>query len=204
MVNLHLRDLLIRILFPWEHHLIQAERMEHKIKPTDHLEAHMIKPTDIHEHLMTLYMLTVELNLKTIVELGTREGESTIALLEAARRIGGRVHSIDIDPCIKAKEMVRSYGLEKYWVFTQGDDLEVEWGKPIDHLFIDTSHLFEHTVKELEKYEPHVKRGGIITLHDTVIYPEVLPAIMKYTDGRGDLRVYKYFNNSGLVVIFKH
>lgn len=51
------------------------------------LEFQMIQPTDIHEHLQTLYMLTVELNLKNILELGTRTGESTIALLSAAKTL---------------------------------------------------------------------------------------------------------------------
>jgi predicted O-methyltransferase YrrM len=177
--------------------------MERGIEPANNLEAHMIRPTDIHEHLMTLYMLTIEMKLKTILELGTRNGESTIAFLEAARRIGGKVFSIDVNRCLKAKEKVKSYGLEKYWVFMQNDDLEVKWDKSIDHLFIDTSHLFRHTLKELRKYEPYVRKGGLITLHDTVTYPEVIPALGIFARRRRDLRIYKYFNNSGLVVIFK-
>ena len=198
------REILVRILYPREYHLIQAEKMERAIEPTNNLEAHMIKPTDIHEHLMTLYMLTIEMGLKTILELGTRDGESTIAFLEAAKKIGGKVFSIDTNRCSKAKEKVRSYGLERYWVFIQSDDLKAKWDKPIDHLFIDTSHLFEQTLKELRKYEPDVRKGGLITLHDTVTYPEVIPALMTYARRRSDLRIYKYFNNSGLVVIFKN
>jgi len=163
----------------------------------------MIKPTDIHEHLATLFMLTVELNLKTIVELGTGPGESTIALLYAAKQIGGKVNSIDTDPCLEAKEKIKALGLQEYWTFIQGDDLKVEWNKPIDHLFIDTSHTFNQTIRELEKYEPYVNYGGIITIHDIVGYPEVLQAINSYIKDRTDLRLYKYFNNWGLGIIFK-
>ena len=198
------RNLIVRLLFPFEYHLIQSEQKEREIKPTSNLEVHMIKPTDIHEHLTTLYMLTVEMKLKTILELGTRNGESTIALLTAAEKIGGKVYSIDVDRCLKAKDKIKSYDLQKYWTFTQGDDLKVKWKKPIDHLFIDTSHLFEHTLRELEKYEVYVKRGGLITFHDTVTYPEVVPALKKYVKDRKDLNIYKYFNNSGLIVVFKH
>ena len=75
------------------------------IKPENSLESRMIVPTDIHEHLNTLYMLTVELNLKTILELGTRTGESTVAFLQAAKEIGGNVTSMDIDPCNDAKKL---------------------------------------------------------------------------------------------------
>lgn len=163
----------------------------------------MIKPTDIHEHLATLFMLTVELNLKTVVELDTRGGESTIALLCAAKQIEGKVYSIDIDPCLETKKRIKSLGLQKYWTFIQGDDLKVKWNNPIDHLFIDTTHTFDQTVRELEKYEPHVKYGGIITLHDVVGFPKVLQAIKGYIKDRTDLRLYKYFNNWGLGVVFK-
>lgn len=52
-----------------------AEKAERDVTPVNVLEERMVKPTDIHEHLATLYMLTIELDLKTIVELGTRKGE---------------------------------------------------------------------------------------------------------------------------------
>ena len=191
------------IFGPETYDLIQAEKMERRIRPRSRLEAHMVKPTHIHEHLATLNLLTIELCLKTVVELGTGMGESTIALLEAAKQIGGRVYSIDVNPCLEACAMIKAYGLEGYWTFIQGDSLKVGWDKPIDHLFIDTVHTFDQATKELEKYEPYVRRGGIITLHDIVTWPGVLRAINSYVKGRTDLRVYKYFNNNGLAVIFK-
>jgi len=206
----HPREALTYLFFPQKRRLIRAEKavsewetMERNIKPSSPLEACMIKPTDIHEHLATLFMLTVELNLKTIVELGTAGGESTIAFLYAAKQIGGKVYSIDINPCLEAKERIKTLGLQEYWTFIQGDDLKVEWNKPLDHLFIDTSHTFNQTIRELEKYEPYVNYGGIITIHDIVGYPEVLQAINSYIKDRTDLRLYKYFNNWGLGIIFK-
>jgi predicted O-methyltransferase YrrM len=174
-----------------------------KANQNNPLEIHMTKPTDIHEHLATLFMLTIEFNLKRIVELGTREGESTVALLQAAKQINGKVFSIDIDPCLRAKRLIQKYELQKYWEFTQADDLKMKWSTPIDHLFIDTSHTFDQTLRELEKYEPYVRHGGIITMHDIVSSQGVLSAITKYLENRDDLAFYKYFNNNGLGVIFK-
>jgi len=46
------------------------------------------KLNDMHEHLTTLYMLTVQLGLQTVVELGTDGGDSTVALLFAVRETG--------------------------------------------------------------------------------------------------------------------
>ncbi len=81
--------------------------------------------------------------------------------------------------------------------------MEVEWNASIDHLFIDTAHTYEQTLKELQRFEPQVKNGGVTTLHDIVAFPDVLQAIKDYLVGRDDLQLYKYFNNNGLAVIFK-
>jgi predicted O-methyltransferase YrrM len=173
-----------------------------QIEPQSPLEAHMLGGTDISEHLMTLYMLTRQMRLLNILELGVRTGESTVALLLAAKDIGGTVTSIDIVDCPEARSKVDSLGLSKWWRFVKGDDLEVEWHVSIDHLFIDTAHTYEQTLKELQRFEPQV-RNGIITLHDIVAFPDVLQAINGYLVGRDDLQLYKYFNNNGLAVIFK-
>lgn len=183
--------------------ILQQYKKLSLFQPLNTLEFVMTKPSDIWAHLPTLYMLTVEYNLRTIVELGTAEGESTVTLLQAASQIGGVVYSIDIARCPKAHEIIKRAGLYRCWNFIQADDLQFVWNQPIDHLFIDTSHLYEHTLKELQKYEPHVREGGIITLHDIVSFPEVMAAITTYTKNRGDLRLYKYFHNNGLAIIFK-
>lgn len=161
------------------------------------------EPTDIHEHLTTLYMLTREFRLDPVLELGTRTGESTVAFCQAASEIGGSVVSVDIEDCPEAKRAIRAAGLDKTWSFHRHDDLTFHWEAPIGCLFIDTSHEYEHTRRELAKYEPHVKRGGIIILHDYVGCPGVERAVREYTESRPDLRVYRYYNNQGLAVIFK-
>jgi predicted O-methyltransferase YrrM len=174
-----------------------------QIKPQTPLEDHALKCTDINEHLVTLYMLTKQMKLLNVLELGVRTGESTIVFLWAAKENGGTVTSIDIMDCPEAISKVDSLGLSKWWRFTKGDDLEVEWNQSIDHLFIDTSHTYDHTLKELQKFEPWVNAGGIITLHDIVAVPDILRAINDYLGERKELQLYKYFHNNGLAVIFK-
>ena len=167
------------------------------------LESSMTQPTDIHEHLQTLHMLTVELNLKNILELGTRTGESTIALLLAAKELGGKVTSVDIDSCYEAKKKVKALDLDSYWNFIQMDDLTLKWEENIDHLFIDTSHTYEHTMLEFQKFEPFVRKGGLITLHDIISCPPVLKAINDFISKRDDIRFYKFFHNNGLGILRK-
>lgn len=187
-------------------------------KPSNYLEQLMVERTSMHEHLPTLYMLTIEFNLKNILELGTQFGNSTIVLLLAAKEINGKVATVDVDPCLDARDKIKNLQLDKWCTFVQNDDLNVEWNEPIDHLFIDSNHSYNHVLEQLQKYEPFVKPGGFITMHDIVMHEflpdgtptqkindinSVLRAINDYIKNRNDLRFYKYFNCNGLGVIRK-
>lgn len=138
--------------------MITYEDVEERIK----------NKTDICEHLKELYDITVNLNSDVVVELGVRGGESTHALLAACNKTGGHLFSIDISPCA---EICQKFETELNWTFIQGDDIEISnhWGKPIDHLFIDTTHTYDQTLKELELWTKHIKSNGCITLHDTLL-----------------------------------
>lgn len=173
------------------------------VSPDSALEHQMNQPTDIHEHLQTLYMLSIELNLKNVLELGTRTGESTITLLLATKELDGTMTSVDVDSCLEAKEKVKKLKLEKYWNFIQTDDLSLKWNAPIDHLFIDTSHTHDQTLSELKKFEPFVRKGGLITLHDIMSCPPVLDAINDFLAERKDFKFYKFFHNNGLGILKK-
>lgn len=167
------------------------------------LERTFARPSDIYAHLPTLYWLTVDAGRKRILELGTRDGDSTVALLLAAREIDGQVTSVDIAPCPVAHARVEAGGLQDRWTFLQRDDLALEWTAPIDHLFIDTTHEFAQTLNELRKYEPFVAPGGAISMHDTTSCPTVWRAVDQYFRGRRDVRIFRYYHNNGLAVIEK-
>lgn len=162
-----------------------------------------VRCSDIYAHLPTLYRLTVDGGRKRALELGTRDGDATIALLLGMREIGGRLTSVDVEPCPIARARVNAAGLQGMWTFIQKDDLALEWTEPIDHLFIDTSHRYGPTLEELRKYEPFVVPGGVISLHDTTSYPDVWRASEEYFRGRSDVRSFRYYHNNGLAVIEK-
>jgi predicted O-methyltransferase YrrM len=169
---------------------------------------HSAKSTDIHEHLPTLYSLVVESKAKAILELGVRTGESTVALLEAAQATNGHVTSLDIDPCLAAREMIGRYGLDSRWTFVHEDDLV--WGaawdkaKPWDFIFIDTSHLYEHTKKEIALFEPLLRPGGIMVFHDTTAFPQaVLVPIQEFLSGHPGFRFENRPNCNGLGILWK-
>jgi|TARA_B100001971_G_scaffold65136_1_gene59896 predicted O-methyltransferase YrrM len=206
-----LRKALIRLIVGRTkfYHLEAIEREElsllDSVKSKNEVERCVLDgATDIYEHLTTLFLLIIEKKAKTIVELGTRNGESTIALVEGAKKTNGKVFSFDLDPCLEAKKRIKSLNLDSYWSFKQSNSLDVDWKSEIDHLFIDSSHKYSETLAELKKFEPYVRNGGVITLHDIVTCPEVMNAMDKYFEKRSDIMIYRFFNNHGLAVIVKN
>lgn len=127
--------------------------------------------TDISDHLETLYRLALDRRAGLVVELGVRTGESTFALEQAVCQTGGWLVSVDIEPTAYSSEYEK-------WRFLQVDDLELarmfademaKLGAPstIDLLFLDTSHTYEHTVRELAAWMPLLSETGAAVLHDT-------------------------------------
>ena len=122
-----------------------------------------------------------EYNVVTdVVELGVRTGESTIALAAAVKDMveildqPARLTSIDIDP--ECEDVVgprlESMDAYEYWNFIEGDSAAIDWTRPVDLLLIDTSHTKSQTEKELVKWTPLMKPGGIMWFHDTRTSPE--------------------------------
>lgn len=160
---------------------------------------------DISEHLPVFSLLVTEFQLKRIVELGTRSGNSTLALLEAAKQIGGSVLSMDVQPCHEARRRVTGAGLDSIWTFWQANDLEVpssQVPQPIDLLFIDTLHTYNQMKAELAKYGPMMRSGGWIVIHDYVAFPGLTEAVREYvTENTARFRFYPFANQNGLALI---
>ena len=131
-------------------------------------------PSDIYLHLPRFVDMVKQSGAKTVIELGTRTGVSTIAWLYALEQTGGHLWSVDID----AKPPIGDY---PHWTFIQGDDckpeVQIQLPHQADIVFIDTSHHYEHTLRELRGYRSFVKKGGLMVLHDTELpVPEGAPA----------------------------
>jgi predicted O-methyltransferase YrrM len=161
--------------------------------------------TAFNQHLATLCLLVAEFELKTALEVGTQFGHSSVALLEAAGTIDGRVYSIDIEPCTEAKNRVRSAGLAGRWTFIQGDALQVRppaFPAQVDLLFIDTFHLYSQTRRELDHFAPYVGERGWIVLHDAVTFPGVSKAVREFLEARkGQFVFYPHIHQHGLLLL---
>ena len=130
--------------------------------------------SDISDHLGAIFYHAVEASPRLIVELGTRGGESTRALLAAAAVADGTLLSVDLAP-----QPPLNLPHQERWHFHQGDDIAFgQTGFPvwaadhglapeIDVLFIDTSHEYAHTKQEIAVWAPHLAAHGAMIFHDT-------------------------------------
>lgn len=129
-------------------------------------------PTDISDFLGTIYSEALAANPRLIVELGVRTGESRSVLEQVAGQSGAVLVSVDLDDCSTACRP------SAMWHFIQSDDIKFaqefqQWctkrniNSQIDVLFIDSSHLYEHTVAEIRSWFPLLSSKCKVILHDT-------------------------------------
>jgi predicted O-methyltransferase YrrM len=111
------------------------------------LYEYAVSHRDMVPHLTALRSYAKEVD--TIIEMGTRGGVSTWAMLDGLPR-NGRLWSIDITPC----EVPGRVYMDPRWTFVLGDDtdpfIQSQVPSSADLVFIDTSHEYEHTKVELE------------------------------------------------------
>ena len=136
--------------------------------------------SDIRDHLNELFFMAVSARPKLMVELGTRGGESTRALLAAAALSNATLVSVDIDDCAGLDLPYR-----EHWRFIKADDIKFgmdgfkQWcaeegvEPSIEVLFIDTSHAYEHTKNEIRVWSPYLGEDGVMMFHDSNIRDSV-------------------------------
>lgn len=128
-------------------------------------------PTDVSDHLVTLFAESLSARPNLIVELGVRGGESTAVFERVADVTGARLVSVDIEDCSGASS-------RPGWLFVCEDDLSFARRFPawcdthglspsIDVLFIDTVHEYDHTVAEIDAWFPFLSPRAKVIFHDT-------------------------------------
>ncbi len=193
--------------------------MKRRQQLLSYLVARAKTKSDINEHLEPLYEMVVKTNAQKIVELGTRDGNSTCALVIGAAQTGGHVISVDWGkggeyaeepPTWEAlaetsKLINEKLALREFWTLIVRDDLEFakEYDDEIDLLFIDTSHSYEQTKKELAAWGSKVINGGFIVIHDTISFPEQNKAILEFLEEHPLSDYVEHKNCNGLGIVIK-
>src|SRR3989344_5118119 len=125
------------------------------------------------EEAQFLHALLKSLRPKTILEIGTSTGYSTIWFALAARAFGGKVFTIEHDPAkIKiAKENFRKAGAGKTIRILGGDANKIlgnrgklkiggRRGAMIDFIFLDG--VKSEYLQQFKWVHPHLRRGGVV------------------------------------------
>ena len=120
------------------------------------------KPSDINEHLQTLFDLAFQFD--HVTEFGTRHGVSTTALLAAQPKT---LVSYDTQKTCSCKGLEQLRGKTDLQL-KQGPEFDTASMPPIektDMLLVDSKHTAEHVYAELSRHSPSV--AHVIALHDT-------------------------------------
>ena len=122
-----------------------------------------------------LWFLTQAVGARTIVEVGTSRGVSTLYLADAARGTGGRVVSLDTDATAQehARRSLTAAGLADHVTLRSQDGGAALAGMPdgsVDLLFLDAERT------EYAVWWPHPARvlrvGGVLVADNALSHPE--------------------------------
>jgi predicted O-methyltransferase YrrM len=121
---------------------------------------------DSDRHLTTLFGMVLGQRPKRILELGVRGGSTTLPLLMAAKAVGAKVVSVDVQPTM----FQCPDELLPHWEFVQMDALKylAELDKSIvqDFVYVDDWHSYPHVAKELSLLDECVTPSSVVVLHD--------------------------------------
>ena len=127
---------------------------------------------DSDRHLMSLYSIALGSKSKNIIELGVRNGDTTLPLALAAKENNGHLYSVDINET----SYVIPEQLKENYTFIKSDSIEFleNWNDKIDIIYIDDWHSYEHVKKQLDILDKKVSPSSILLLHD-LMYGESCP-----------------------------
>jgi predicted O-methyltransferase YrrM len=119
---------------------------------------------DSDAHLLTLYGIALSLKCKNILELGVRNGSTTLPFLKAVHLTGGKLTSVDINDtgfCPTDEEKTN-------WTFIKSDALDFLSNTSgfYDLIYIDDWHSYDHVKQELEYIDKLTSPKGVVILHD--------------------------------------
>jgi predicted O-methyltransferase YrrM len=122
---------------------------------------------DSDKHLMTIFSIAISIKAKKILELGVRNGKTTLPLLLAAKINSGKVTSVDINDTlfVAPTELQKFLEFKKMDAIKYLDELKHD-DEPFDLIFIDDWHAYKHVKKELEIIDKLVSPRTVILLHD--------------------------------------
>lgn len=106
---------------------------------------------------------------KTILEIGSRCGNSSVILAAEALKHGGTLYCVECEPMKEWYSRMALEGLTNY-VMLETFSPWVDYTKlptSLDYLFVDGDHRTSHAIADLHFFTPLVRSGGFVAIHDT-------------------------------------
>jgi predicted O-methyltransferase YrrM len=134
---------------------------------------------------------------RTVVEIGSYLGRSTVFFALALKDLGPHGRVIAIDPHTGDRQQLEGLAAEHLATFdlfrqhcrAAGVDALVEahvagslevaagWSEPVDLLYVDGWHAYDAVVADGEAWLPHLSPRGVVIFDDYVAYGEVRDAV---------------------------
>ncbi len=128
-----------------------------------------------------LHLLVRLARPKKILEIGTSQGYSTIWLAWAAREVGAKVISLEVNPssALKAQENLRAAKLDKFVDIKIGDARKIllDLQGKFDFAFIDAEK--KDYLDYFDLVHPKLKPGGLIIADNIISHSEALSEYRK-------------------------
>jgi predicted O-methyltransferase YrrM len=136
-----------------------------------------------------LYVLALAKSVKSIVEVGTSHGYSTLWLASAAKINGGKVVTCDVnlERLAAARDNFADAGLADAIEILEGDARETLRGRtePVDLLFIDTTKSYYETYFDIV-YQRLVQ-GGLVVADNVLSHQDELEDYVSYVENHPNL-----------------
>lgn len=148
---------------------------------------------------------------KIMIEIGSRDGCSTILLGLIAQQNKGHVLCIERKPVPSWTENMKKYGLENnvHLYFGESPWTTLPFASAgVDYLFIDGCHETENVIADFHFYKRYLKPGGRVGFHDWGLgtegtTPKVRKAIEIILINNKLREIARQTNISGLIVFEK-
>ena len=152
-----------------------------------------------------LYVIALAKGAKSIVEIGTSHGYSTLWLASAAKADGGAVVTCDINPerIAEARQNFDDAGLADVIEILEGDARQTlrDRGEPVDLLFIDAEKSYYETFFDVV-YQRLVK-GGMVIADNVISHQDELEDYIAYVENHPNLESAQVPIGRGLEISVK-
>lgn len=136
----------------------------------------------------------LEMNAKTVLEFGTREGYSTRLFAKALKQTGGVITTVDLnDP--KNPDDFKGYDNIQL-IKSRIEDLKFD--HPVDILYIDDWHNGYHLYWELNQFAHLAK---VVMIHDVMLDKKLMEAIEEWCRHNWVIWTVYPVNGCGLAVL---